>query len=220
MPHGCTRLQGPYHLVEGGFGAITYYPIFIPVDDPAETWGCNITAYNCSAPLCYRPETKEKFWGIAQAIINMEPLELGTDERLQRLMRLGYLYRLTRPPTAVMNREIKIAASDRLPNDPVVITIPAYDTMWMLEIAPEGGWKPEWRDPCIAAVVVGSALVSVLLMQLMLTQEQHAGLLREMLPPQAIKELKRGHTAFVEHFEWYAGQCSNAYTGMKQTNME
>lgn len=54
-------LQGPVELIQGGFGAITNFPIFLPAASALEAWSCNRSAYNCSG--CYDKDKGLKFWG-------------------------------------------------------------------------------------------------------------------------------------------------------------
>ena len=70
----------------------------------------------------------------------------------------------------------------------------------MLEVSPAAGWVPEWRDPCIVAVVVGSVAVSLLVLWLLVTREKHNMLLQAMLPEKVIWRLQRGEQTVVEEF--------------------
>ncbi len=81
-------------------------------------------------------------------------------------------------------------------------TLKVYDATWQFDVAPANGWTPEWRNPCIAAVAVGSMVIALLQLRLLLIQERHAALLREMMPKHAIEQLHQGNTCFVEEIEW------------------
>ncbi len=66
--------------------------------------------------------------------------------------------------------------------DAVLAALPCRAQVWVLEVSPESGWVPAWRDPCIVAVVVCSCLVSLLMLWLLVTREKHNMLLQAMLP--------------------------------------
>ena len=65
-----------------------------------------------------------------------------------------------------------------------------YRASRYLEIAPAAGWVPAWRSPCIAVVVVGSVAISLLVLWLLVSKEQHNRLLKAMLPGKVIKQLQ------------------------------
>ncbi len=119
--------------------------------------------------------------------------------RFRALRDQGYLYRLRQLPDA-SNAAAVISSSPQLPRDPVTASIHKFNLVWVLEVAPEGGWEPRWRDPCLAAVVVGSCLVCCLVLWLLVTREKHTMLLRAMLPRKVIRRLQRGEQTVVEEF--------------------
>ncbi|GLC63945.1 hypothetical protein PLESTF_000101600 [Pleodorina starrii] len=69
-----------------------------------------------------------------------------------------------------------------------------------LELSPAGGWVPHWRDACLVAVVIGSCAVSLLVLWLLVSREQHNRLLRAMLPRKVIRQLQSGAQSIAEHF--------------------
>lgn len=82
----------------------------------------------------------------------------------------------------VINQAALIATTEPPPIRPVAVTIRKFNLEWVLEVAPAAGWVPGWRDPCIAAVLVGSAVLSVMLLWSQVVQEKHNMLLLAMLP--------------------------------------
>lgn len=42
---------------------------------------------------------------------------------------------------------------------------------WVIEISPINGWAPSWFGGCLAAVVIGSILIAMLVLWLLLTME-------------------------------------------------
>ncbi|KXZ53263.1 hypothetical protein GPECTOR_7g1157 [Gonium pectorale] len=142
----------------------------------------------------------EGFQGMSPAAWTA-PARLATqgDFRFRALADQGYRYRL-RQVADNINHAATIAASDPLPLAPVSSTINKFNLVWVLEVAPAGGWEPKWRDPCIAAVVVGSFVVSTLVAWLLVAREKHDALLRAMLPRKVISQLQRGEATVVEEF--------------------
>lgn len=100
-----------------------------------------------------------------------------------------------------------------------VQAVEIFGTEWQFSIAPSDGWVPAWRDPCIAAVVVGSLIMALLLLRLQISQERHAMLLRTVLPKRALTRVQRGQTSFMEHFECVTVLCCEIvrYSGMSGT---
>lgn len=209
---GIMTIEGPYHLLEGGFAAVVYNPIYVALPDLPASGGVNSTA--AGSPGCSRAPTncttcgiragkgggQEAFWGFASALVDMEPLTQGGDTAVGALRDKQYLYRLWRPATAV-NSDIPITSSPQLPRNPVCVYLDVYNATWVLEVSPAAGWVPAWRAGAIAAVVTASAVLSVLLLLLLVAKEQHKALLQEMLPKRAIEWLEQGRGAFVDTFE-------------------
>lgn len=113
--------------MEGGWAAFTYFPIFLPVASPNETWGCSQSAAECPPGLCYRPAKEkaspQKLWGLALSMIDMVPLRSGTDLRLMRLKQQGYRYELVKVQNATSGA-IELAKSSPPPAEPVSLVSP------------------------------------------------------------------------------------------------
>ena len=85
---------------------------------------------------------------------------------------------------------------------------PAHGTRY-LEVAPAAGWAPAWRGPCIAAVVVGSVAISLLVLWLLVSKEQHTRLLKAMLPDQVLAQLQDGEGTVAEEYKDVTVLCSD-----------
>ncbi|KXZ53266.1 hypothetical protein GPECTOR_7g1160 [Gonium pectorale] len=190
-------LMGPYRLLEGFEGMFATYPIFLPAPDPLYDWGCGRQPYDCPPGVCWLPTEGKKLWGLATSVLSLDNMQ--ADFRFRALTDQGYHYRLRQVADNV-NEAATIAASDPPPHVPVSSTINKFNLVWVLEVAPAGGWEPKWRDPCIAAVVVGSVVVSALVAWLLMTREKHHTLLSAMLPKKVISQLQRGEVTVVEEF--------------------
>ncbi|KAG2429902.1 hypothetical protein HXX76_010682 [Chlamydomonas incerta] len=199
IEQGGVHIQGPYGCKEGFQCAYTILPIFLPAPRENFDWGCPYTPYNCSEP-CWNATSGMKYWGQVSTMINLDELLKGPDSRLHMLEDRGYLYKLRQLRTSVSNSARTLGNTTRLPPAPEVLPIRVYNLQWVLELAPVGGWVPAWRNPCIAAVVVGSFIVSMLVLWLLVSRAQHDRLLRAMLPDKVIQQLQDGESDIVQQF--------------------
>ncbi|GIL74056.1 hypothetical protein Vretifemale_3970 [Volvox reticuliferus] len=194
-------LLGPYNLLEGFKAMFVTFAVFLPAPDPLYDWGCGVQPYECPPDTCWvaDPETGGhlKLWGMATSIVRLDALKEGFG--FQKYEEQGYRFRLMQMKDEI-NKEAIIDASSEEPKDPVRLTLRKYNLQWVFEVAPASGWVPLWRDPCIAAVVVGSVVVSALVLWLMLTREKHNRLLRAMLPRKVIQQLQKGQQTVVEEY--------------------
>ncbi|GIL69787.1 hypothetical protein Vretimale_10163 [Volvox reticuliferus] len=195
-----TLIMGPYTCKAGFKCAFTVTPLFLPAPSAEYDWGCGFQPYNCT-DLCWDPVHKTKYWGQVSTMLNLDPFFSRTDERLVMLAGRGYDYKLWQANTSFSNPYVLFANTTADLKDPVVQEIQIENLVWYLEIAPEAGWVPRWRAPCLAAVVVGAALVSLLVLWLLVSKEQHNRLLRAMLPRKVIQQLQNGEQAIAEHFD-------------------
>ncbi|GIL62924.1 hypothetical protein Vafri_17126 [Volvox africanus] len=203
-----TLFMGPYEcrdefrcaaIPHTKFG-ITVTPLFLPAPSAEYDWGCGVQPYNCT-DLCWDPVNKTKYWGQVSAVLNLNSLLTGNGTRLQMLEQRGYSYKLWQAATSVSNPYVVLGRTSQLPRNPVTLTFTNFNVLWYLEMAPRGGWVPPWRAPCLAAVVVGSALISLLVMWLLVSKEQHNRLLKAMLPRKVIQQLQAGEVPIAEEYD-------------------
>ncbi|KAG2490146.1 hypothetical protein HYH03_011450 [Edaphochlamys debaryana] len=190
--------MGPYRCSAGFPCMFTVNPIFLPAPNANHSWGCPFQPTNCSE--CWNQERGEKWWGQVSTMLNMDPLVAGNSFRLQSLRERGYVYKLWQPNLSPSNPEFVLAVTQPPPSEPVIKSIEAFNLVWYLELSPSGGWYPPWVAPCVAAVVVGSVAVALLVLWLLLSRAQHDRLLRAMLPPKVIKQLQSGVTTIAQEY--------------------
>ncbi|GFR47963.1 hypothetical protein Agub_g9767 [Astrephomene gubernaculifera] len=190
-------IQGPYDLLEGFRGMFVTYPVFLPAPNELHDWDCGVQPYDCPPGVCWLPGEGLKLWGLATSVISLDRLQ--SNFRFQALEHQNYRYHLYQLADDI-NRAAVISVSNPPPSDPVSASITKFNLQWVLEVSPEAGWQPVWRNPCLAAVVVGSLAVSVLVLWLLLTREKHNMLLQAMLPRKVIWRLQRGEQTVVEEF--------------------
>ncbi|GBF87741.1 hypothetical protein Rsub_00452 [Raphidocelis subcapitata] len=170
-------LNGPLKLVQGsGFSTIARTPIFIDNATAAETFGTSRSIPDDCGSLCYNNATGDKFWGFATAIGPMDDLRDGNDSRLELLKSKGYRWLMTRPYTATELNDSSLyrpqwtahgqyvfANSSRWPSNSAVRSeINLGSAVWRLYLEPANGWRPAWERPGIAAVVLGSGLMALM----------------------------------------------------------
>eukprot|EP00198_Chlamydomonas_reinhardtii_P005097 XP_001694433.1 guanylate cyclase [Chlamydomonas reinhardtii] len=199
MRQGVTAIVGPYKCTEGFSCMFTVNPLTLPAPSADYDWDCGMQPYNCSE--CFHAANKTKYWGQVSTMFNVDELISRDAFRLQSLSRDGYLYRLWQEETSINNLRAELAASPQRPVDPMRIAIRAYTLLWYLEVAPAAGWAPAWRGPCIAAVVVGSVAISLLVLWLLVSKEQHTRLLKAMLPDQVLAQLQDGEGTVAEEYK-------------------
>ncbi|KAG2431564.1 hypothetical protein HXX76_009578 [Chlamydomonas incerta] len=199
MRQGVTAIVGPYQCTEGFACMFTVNPLSLPAPSADYDWGCGMQPHNCSE--CFHAANKTKYWGQVSTMFNLDELISRDAFRLQSLARDGYAYRLWQEETSINNLRAELAASAQRPADPMRIAIKAYNLLWHLELAPADGWVPAWRGPCIAAVVVGSVAVSLLVLWLLVSKEQHNRLLKAMLPDQVIAQLQDGEGTVAQQYD-------------------
>ncbi|GLC55960.1 hypothetical protein PLESTB_001049300 [Pleodorina starrii] len=189
-----TLILGPYNCTEGFKCAFTVTPVFLPAPSEEYDWGCGVQPYNCTdvdgTNLCWYPANKTKYWGQVSTMLNLDPFFSRSDERLVMLAHRGYEYKLWQEHTSSSNPYVLFASSAQDLVDPVVLKIEIENLIWYLELSPAGGWMPHWRDACLVAVVIGSCAVSLLVLWLLVSREQHNRLLRAMLPRKVIRQLQ------------------------------
>ncbi|EFJ42540.1 guanylyl and adenylyl cyclase family member, partial [Volvox carteri f. nagariensis] len=195
-------LLGPYDLLEGFKAMFVTYAVFLPAPDPLHDWGCGVQPYKCPPDTCWLPDAANpggylKLWGMATSLVRLDVLKEGFG--FQTYEEQGYHFRLRQLPDNI-NREAVIDGTAEPPRDPVTLTFQKYNLQWVFEVAPAAGWVPAWRDPCLAAVIIGSVVVSSLVLWLLLTREKHNLLLRAMLPRKVIRQLQRGEQTVVEEY--------------------
>ncbi len=111
--------------------------------------------------FAYNKTTQTKFWGFVTALILFNDVFAGTNPTLVSLTNKGYLYQLSHPATS--SSPAVVGASSPPPTHPVAITFPMTNQLFMLSISPASGtWDPVWKWPVIAAVVVISVVIAVL----------------------------------------------------------
>ncbi|KAG1672491.1 hypothetical protein FOA52_002799 [Chlamydomonas sp. UWO 241] len=203
-------LSGPLILVGSqALGGIARKPVFVLDVDANETFGnvplqdpmyadykwppgdtfdlpfpatlASTNTRTITMDLVYNATTRTKFWGFVTAIISFEGMTRGADSRLNSLSDKGYDYTLTRPDGASPPFVIaESRANASLPYGEVV-TFNVTNNQWTLIVYPYGGWESGWKWPVVAAVIVISFLISLMVFVMMVSLKQQGWLLSEML---------------------------------------
>ncbi|PNH02291.1 Soluble guanylate cyclase gcy-31 [Tetrabaena socialis] len=192
-----TIILGPFATPQGFKALSVVRHMVLPVPYLEYDWGCGRQLSNCSGeegPCLFR-QRGAKLWGRVSSTISLDNLQaaFGLDALADT-----YRFKLSQLATAFNPPEV-IAASDQPPLLPVAISISSLNLRWVLQVEPFAGWEPAWRAPCVAAVLLASAAVSLLVLWLLVSRERHDMLLCSMLPKRVIKQLHSGRNV-VENF--------------------
>ncbi|KXZ49357.1 hypothetical protein GPECTOR_22g951 [Gonium pectorale] len=183
---------GPFNLVQGFTGAFIRYPIYVPDVDANETFGFRYKENTSAIPysalpasvrdctVCYNATTREKWWGLMTVLVNYDAVTNGQDAYLANLRNMGYNYALVRPINATSEQVIaKVGASSLRDKDAVTVEVKVVNGVWLLRVAPADGFKPNWRGPLIAAVVIIALIMAFLLFLSMASFKKQRLLLQE-----------------------------------------
>ena len=109
---GQYTIAGPFHLVQGGTGALLFNPI-------------------------YTSEENQKFWGLSILVIDWDQFIAQTD--LQNLDSAGYHYRIWRQTDS--GEKLMLAdCGDWAGDDSLEVSCQVPNDTWYVEIVPKTGW--------------------------------------------------------------------------------
>ncbi|KAG2436688.1 hypothetical protein HXX76_006216 [Chlamydomonas incerta] len=192
MRRGTLQVLGPIRQPNGFYGLVVSLPIWVQGVEPNTTFGLTGPVFtNCGAPCAYNATTRSKPWGLAQAIVDLQSISNALEANKLRAM--GYRYEVEALSAQLVNATSQtriVVRSSELPVDPVEAFIDLPDAQWVVRVAPESGWEPAWYGGLLAAVVVLSVIISLLLFAAMVSWRRHQLLLEALLPKEVIREMK------------------------------
>jgi class 3 adenylate cyclase len=184
---GEKTIQGPIKLVQGELSVveealIARYPVFMDGYSMAID-GMNYPFYGLTIVLMDWDKLKSKF-GIYNFFSREQHME----------------FRMTRYDS--WNDKVVVIANSSNhvilnEENSVSIQLEVSDDTWTLMVGFDNGFSPSWVGWGTAAVIVGSLLVSLIVMILLATMEMNKMLLHRMMPRKAIISIEQGKT-FVE----------------------
>ncbi|KAL7471512.1 hypothetical protein ACHAXS_011814 [Conticribra weissflogii] len=80
------------------------------------------------------------------------------------------------------------------------VDIDTANNVWNIKVGKSEGFVPAWKNKSIAAAFVGAFIVSFMLMIICIESQSHHDLLRDMLPPKALRKIKSYKTC-VEKYD-------------------
>jgi CHASE1-domain containing sensor protein len=91
--------------------------------------------------------------------------------------------KLYRPEWTAADGDYIFANSSRWPQQSTGVSRPIHigNAVWEVYLEPEGGWRPSWEQGAIAAVVLGSVILSLLVATIMALWAQQQQLLGDVL---------------------------------------
>jgi len=148
-------------------------------------------------------------WGFATALINWAELVNRSDVN-EKFIEKGLNYQLTRTDevyndqTREFESKVNILAGDEeFACDEInteSVDINTANNVWNIKVGKSEGFVPCWKKKSIAAAFVGAFIVSFMLMIICIESQSHHDLLRDMLPPKALRKIKNYKTC-VEKYE-------------------
>ena len=193
-------------------------PVFISNVSRDEEWGFSFSdspaAMQCVASgPCYNSTTRTKWWGFVTSFFDFQPLISGSQSSLIVLTDHGFSYKVIAPhpytqkPT-VLGHEGNVDDASAVKFEfgvPYSKDMGKVANPWVLSISPNDGWQPSWRNPLIAAVVVISLVVSILVLVTIVGVYRQRDLLKEsreanvnlVTLAQNLEQEKRGTEALV-----------------------
>ena len=152
---GQLTLAGPFNLVQGGLGALGFFPVFLE-----NTRGERV------------------FWGFTNVVLRL-PEALGPVQ-LTHLVEQGYDYTLWRVEPTTADRQI-IAQSGPALRTPVDCKLDVPNALWTLSIAPTAGWnRSDQRYEELALGLLLSSLAGWLMYKALSGREQAKTLTRDL----------------------------------------
>mmetsp|Transcript_10347 Transcript_10347/g.21272 ORF Transcript_10347/g.21272 Transcript_10347/m.21272 type:complete len:760 (-) Transcript_10347:287-2566(-) len=144
-----------------------------------------------------------KKWGFAVALINFAEL-VDRSEIGERFAIRGLRYQLTRTDknynaeTKEFDVKVNMLAGDEDfdldENFYVSIDLDTTNNLWNIKVGNDNGFVPSWKNGAVAATVTGALLLSFMFMIICIENQIRHDLLREMLPPKALRKIKKGQT--------------------------
>lgn len=137
LKHRTPVIQGPFTLVQGGWGFAVRYPIFI------------------------KRNGKERFWGFGCVVTKVDRVLKVSNKSL---VRLGYNYRLYKTVTPVARKYTLVMKSKGKVADPVRYDFQTANkaSKWYVELSPKGGWGADGSNAKIlTAILVIDAMFAV-----------------------------------------------------------
>ncbi|PNH11652.1 Calcium/calmodulin-dependent 3',5'-cyclic nucleotide phosphodiesterase 1B [Tetrabaena socialis] len=174
----------------GGMGITVRSPVFVAGVDANETFG-SPDLLNLSCGGCYNASTRTKFWGFVSALVRLETLIQAASSPLLELESLGYRYALS--AVREDGTRVPIAQSAAPLRRPLSFKFNLYGDQapWELLVAPSSGtWTPTWRRGLLAAVILSSIVIAVLVFLVLLSRHLHKTLLESLLPRELIRDLQ------------------------------
>eukprot|EP00200_Dunaliella_tertiolecta_P016210 CAMPEP_0202421856 /NCGR_PEP_ID=MMETSP1128-20130828/50555_1 /ASSEMBLY_ACC=CAM_ASM_000463 /TAXON_ID=3047 /ORGANISM="Dunaliella tertiolecta, Strain CCMP1320" /LENGTH=1194 /DNA_ID=CAMNT_0049029899 /DNA_START=159 /DNA_END=3743 /DNA_ORIENTATION=+ len=181
---GSMTINGPLPLTVGGRQAlIARYPVFIEDVDEDEDWNNpnNQTRPTGCTDRCYNETTRTKFWGFTAAFFYAASILSGEDQRLQKLVKDGYVYRLSKIDGSANKHEV-IVENGFNGKKTASVQVEVPGSGWQLCVyTDEIDDTKDMRDGLIAMIVIVALILSGLLLLLLVSHQKAAMLLEEQL---------------------------------------
>ncbi|KAL7547103.1 hypothetical protein ACHAWF_010418, partial [Thalassiosira exigua] len=182
VPAESVVTAGPLKLIQGEDTFIARLPINMP-DEGGHSMVVDGIEYPC--------------WGFAVVLLNWKTLK--EESRIYEEFEAEKMqFKLTR--TDVKNGEEKvvtIAESKRpelIAEDNVTLALDAGDNGWVIAVGYDDGFSPNYKVWAFPIVFISAFVFAALTMLVLVSKKEHERLLLSLMPPHAIRKLRRGET--------------------------
>ena len=176
-------------LRQGYAAVIGRLPVFISGVDANETFNAGHGITDCDA--CYDAPNRTKLWGLATSAVYWTAL-YNSPNSIKQLDNKAYRFNLlstvnnvtqsisnSTPGSSIGNTtDMNCNVCAGMPRNPVSASLTIYNQVWVLQLEPQNGWEPTWKAPVIAAIVIVSVLLALLVFVMMVSLKQQARLLK------------------------------------------
>lgn len=76
----------------------------------------------------------------------------------------------------------------------VSVDLDTTNNLWNIKVGKDDGFVPPWKDSAVAGTFIGAFILSFMFMIICIENQTRHDLLREMLPPKALRKIKKGQT--------------------------
>ena len=186
VPAPSVVTAGPLNLIQGGETFIARLAINFPNQGP-KPWKHSMVVDDTEFPC----------WGFVVVLLNWKSLK-DDSEIYENFEAEKSQFKLTR--TDIKDGETKvvtIAESGRsylIEQDNVTLSLDTGDNNWVISVGYDDGFSPNYKKWAYPIVFCAAFAFTILMLLVLVSKKEHERLLNKLLPPHAIRKLRKGRT--------------------------
>ncbi|KAL6762827.1 hypothetical protein V8C86DRAFT_3130553 [Haematococcus lacustris] len=170
-------------------------PIYFTNVTPDTTWGIPHQP-DCPVGLCYKHESKTKWWGTAAITLDVDVMfdPTGSNHILNQFSDSGLSWRLSSPTfgdSSTYNTVYESSSASMGCNN-LCKSIPVVNDEWRLCVW-KASWQPAYLVPLLVVLVLVALALSAATFTVLLSRHEHRALLHSLLPAKAIQRLQANY---------------------------